>query len=204
LCDLHQISKDFQVALQKIFSNDLTCFQYKTIDSPIGSLTLVANHKALLQLNWGSVVPNIYQHQIGQVNTEAGEILTQTERQLKEYFQGIRAKFELPLFPYGTEFQMQAWRELLRIPYGQLDTYGEQAKRMGAPNSARAVGAANGKNPIGIIIPCHRVIGASGHLTGFAGGLGIKKFLIDLETRRVNNFAKTKLELTTNPLVSLS
>lgn len=178
--------------------------QHKVIDSPIGALTLVANHQALLQLNWGSTLPMILKHQMWQPSAQASEILAQTERQLNEYFQGLRAKFDLPLSAHGTKFQVQAWRELLRIPYGQLDTYGEQAKRMGAPKSARAVGAANGKNPIGIIIPCHRVIGASGHLTGFAGGLDIKKFLIDLENRRVNNFAKAQLELSTNALLSHS
>lgn len=115
--------------------------------------------------------------QCGQSNS----ILEKTEDQLKEYFSGKRSVFDIPLDPNGTNFQKQVWQQLLKIPYGQYITYGEQARRLGSPKSARAVGAANGKNPIGIIIPCHRVIGASGHLTGFAGGLKIKRQLLDLE-----------------------
>lgn len=108
-------------------------------------------------------------------------ILSTAEKQLKEYFAGQRKKFEVPIDPMGTDFQKAVWKELSKVPYGKTINYGEQAKRLGKPNAARAVGAANGKNPIGIIVPCHRVIGASGSLTGFAGGLDKKKFLLELE-----------------------
>lgn len=102
-------------------------------------------------------------------------------RQLNEYFAGERRYFDLPLAPQGTAFQQQVWRELQRIPYGVTISYGEMARRIGNPTASRAVGLANGANPIAIIVPCHRVIGASGKLTGFGGGLDIKQRLLDLE-----------------------
>jgi methylated-DNA-[protein]-cysteine S-methyltransferase len=105
----------------------------------------------------------------------------EVKKQLGEYFRGKRKKFELELAPEGTPFQLAAWRQLRRIPYGKTISYGEQARRMGNPKATRAVGGANGENPISIIVPCHRVIGASGRLTGFGGGLGKKKKLLDLE-----------------------
>lgn len=149
--------------------------------SPVGLLTLVASDEALLSLSWGEDRSHLPSDQ--RVASEGSDnlILDRAEQQLQEYFQGKRKSFDLPLEPKGTEFQKQAWQQLLQIPHGQCITYGEQARRLGRPRASRAVGAANGKNPIGIIIPCHRVIGASGHLTGFAGGLGIKKQLLELE-----------------------
>jgi methylated-DNA-[protein]-cysteine S-methyltransferase len=105
----------------------------------------------------------------------------EVKKQLGEYFRGERTKFELKLAPEGTPFQLAAWRQLRRIPCGKTISYGEQARRMGNPKASRAVGAANGENPISIIVPCHRVIGANGRLTGFGGGLGKKKKLLDLE-----------------------
>ncbi len=108
-------------------------------------------------------------------------ILEMTVGQLTQYFKGKRITFDIPVAPKGTDFQMRVWQQLLKIPYGKHISYGEQAKRMGSPKAVRAVGGANGKNPIGIIIPCHRVIGASGHLTGFGGGLDIKRRLLTLE-----------------------
>lgn len=105
----------------------------------------------------------------------------EVRKQLAEYFRGERRKFDLKLAPEGTPFQLAAWRQLRRIPCGKTISYGEQARRMGNPKGARAVGAANRENPISIIVPCHRVIGADGRLTGFGGGLGKKKRLLDLE-----------------------
>lgn len=131
-----------------------------------------------MSLQWGKVLPqSALAHDFG----EKCKILREAETQLAEYFLGHRKIFDIPLAPQGTEFQKNTWQELLRIPYGQSITYGEQAKLLGKPNAYRAVGAANGKNPIGIIIPCHRVLGASGYLTGFAGGLEIKRRLLALE-----------------------
>lgn len=153
---------------------------YKIITSPVGPITLIANHEALLCLSWGgdpSKLPDSHSAAPGSNH----KILNQTQKQLEEYFNGKRFSFDIPLDPQGTEFQKQVWQQLLKIPYGKHITYGEQAQRLGRPKAARAVGAANGKNPIGIIIPCHRVIGASGHLTGFAGGLEMKKQLLTLE-----------------------
>jgi methylated-DNA-[protein]-cysteine S-methyltransferase len=101
--------------------------------------------------------------------------------QIKEYLQGKRREFDLPVLPEGTEFEKMVWNELLKIPYGETRTYRELAKRIGKPNACRAVGRANGRNPISILIPCHRVIGADGTLTGYAGGLEMKKILLQIE-----------------------
>jgi methylated-DNA-[protein]-cysteine S-methyltransferase len=151
------------------------------IDSPVGEITLVAQASGLNLLHWGR-----YELPVSWRNKNARKIIQDTETQLKEYFSGKRKSFDVPLNPKGTEFQMQVWNELKKIPYGRTLTYGEQAKRLNRPNSARAVGAANGKNPIGIIIPCHRVIGANGELTGFAGGLDSKRLLLSLENSQSN------------------
>lgn len=103
------------------------------------------------------------------------------ERQLKEYFSGNRTRFELPLAPQGTEFQKRVWEALVRIPFGAVSTYRAQAEALGFPQACRAVGRANGLNPLSIVIPCHRVIGSSGALTGYAGGLAAKRMLLELE-----------------------
>ena len=110
-------------------------------------------------------------------------IIDEVARQLAEYFEGTRTDFDLPLDPVGTEFQRTAWSALRQIPYGETVSYGEQAARMGDRNKARAVGAANGRNPISIIVPCHRVVGSNGSLTGFAGGVDTKRYLLDHERR---------------------
>ena len=111
-------------------------------------------------------------------------ILLKTEQQLNEYFAGKRTRFELELDFTGTEFQKEVWAALLEIPFGETRSYGEIARRIGRPKAVRAVGAANGRNPISIVAPCHRVIGASGKLTGFAGGLDNKLLLLKLEGRK--------------------
>lgn len=147
---------------------------YSIYSSPLGPLTLEANDKALIGLSFGTFQP--------ESGTEKKtEILEEAEKQLTEYFSGRRFKFDLPLAPEGTDFQKKVWSELRNIPYGKCITYGEQARRIGRPRAVRAVGGANGRNPIGIIIPCHRVIGSNGLLTGFSGGLDIKKKLLALE-----------------------
>ena len=111
----------------------------------------------------------------------AEEHLDAAEAQLEEYFSGSRREFDLALDPVGTDFQRRAWMALRTIPYGRTISYGEQAAEMGEPGAARAVGAANGRNPLSIVVPCHRVVAASGALTGFAGGLGTKAWLLDHE-----------------------
>jgi methylated-DNA-[protein]-cysteine S-methyltransferase len=113
--------------------------------------------------------------------SENEKTITQTKKQLNEYFEGKRKKFDLPLVMSGTDFQIQVWKQLIRIPYAKTITYAEQAERMGNKSKARAVGLANGLNPISIIVPCHRVIGSNGELVGFAGGLDKKAFLLKLE-----------------------
>jgi methylated-DNA-[protein]-cysteine S-methyltransferase len=141
------------------------------IDSPIGPLTLVERDGALVRLSFGAHGRR----------EPATPLLALATSQLNEYFAGERREFDLPLAPSGTEFQLACWRALAEIPYGETRSYGEQARRIGRPDRARAVGAANGANPIAIILPCHRVIGADGSLVGFGGGLETKRRLLDLE-----------------------
>lgn len=156
-------------------------YECQRIESPVGLITLIASAEALVSLRWGQGVLDRVDSMGAISQSSANGILRRTAEQLREYFCGKRHAFDIPLDPQGTDFQKQVWQQLLKIPYGQTISYGEQAQRLGRPQAARAVGAANGKNPIGIIIPCHRVIGASGHLTGFAGGLEVKRQLLDLE-----------------------
>ncbi len=158
-------------------------YDYKIIDSPVGKITLMASELALVSLIWGENAKTSYTNNS---KNSKNSILKTAEAQLKEYFAGKRKSFDIPLDPKGTDFQKQVWNELSKIPYGKTISYGEQAKRLGQPKAARAVGAANGKNPIGIIVPCHRVIGASGSLTGFAGGIAAKKLLLALEVTRID------------------
>ena len=116
-------------------------------------------------------------------------LLAETERQLRAYFSGDLRRFELPLDLQGTSFQIRVWRQLETIPYGELRSYAEVARAIGAPQAVRAVGAANGANPVPIVVPCHRVIGSSGKLIGYGGGLELKRRLLDLETRSLPLFA---------------
>ncbi|WP_233804860.1 methylated-DNA--[protein]-cysteine S-methyltransferase [Paraburkholderia sp. HP33-1] len=155
-------------------------YAYKLIDSPVGQLKLVAKGERLAAILWEHDKPN--RVRLGEM-TEANElaVLVETERQLREYFAGTRQTFDLPLDFQGTEFQKQVWHALLTIPFGQTRSYAEIAQQIGNVNAVRAVGAANGRNPISIVAPCHRVIGASGELTGFAGGLANKMLLLSLE-----------------------
>ena len=157
-----------------------------TLASPLGPLTLAADREGtLVYLGFGARDPRT--RLLAALDPEAAglaqepELLAPVRRQLEEYFQGRRQAFELPLAPRGTPFQLRVWTELARIPYGRTTSYGELARRLGDPGLSRAVGAANGANPISIIIPCHRVIGADGSLTGYGGGLPIKRALLALE-----------------------
>lgn len=151
------------------------------VDSPIGPLTLVATDRGLREIKWPHDAADA---QPAVAEPSDHRVLADAAEQLDEYFAGERNDFDVDLDPVGTEFQRAAWIALTTIPYGETVTYGEQAERMGDRNKARAVGAANGKNPIPIVVPCHRVVGADGSLTGFAGGLDIKRFLLDLEAGR--------------------
>lgn len=155
---------------------------YKQIESPVGRLTLVASDEALVAVLWENDRP--MRVRLGEVTAdEVHPVLTRAEQQLGEYFAGRRRVFDLPLDPAGTPFQKKVWEALRRIPFGRTASYGELAASIGSPNASRAVGAANGRNPLSIVVPCHRVIGASGKLTGFAGGLQVKAALLTLETK---------------------
>ncbi len=156
-----------------------------TIDrcpSPVGELTIVVSTTGVRALLWEN-------ERIGRVRFDATIVEKPTAlsqdvaQQLGDYFDGARTAFDLPLDPAGTDFQKRAWQALREIPYGETVSYGEQARRLGDVGLARAVGAANGRNPISIVVPCHRVVGSTGSLTGFAAGLDAKKFLLDLERR---------------------
>jgi methylated-DNA-[protein]-cysteine S-methyltransferase len=158
---------------------------YAQVDSPVGPLTLVADGDELIGVYFknaalaanapvGAVPP-------GWVRDERG--LRPVAAQLAEYFAGERTRFDLPLAPRGTSFQRTVWAALLAIPYGETTSYGELARAIGSPTASRAVGAANGRNPLSIVIPCHRVIGADGSMTGYGGEISRKRILLDLEAR---------------------
>jgi len=156
---------------------------YKEINSPVGKLKLIANERGLAAILWENEDPERIPLKPLTEN-KTYPLLVETERQLKDYFSGKLKKFSLKLNFTGTSFQKKVWQALLTIPYGQTRSYGEIARFIGNPKAVRAVGAANGRNPISIVTPCHRVIGASGKLTGFAAGLGVKARLLDLESKK--------------------
>ena len=155
-------------------------YAYKLMDSPVGELKLVANGNRLAAILWENDKPNrVRLPEI--VEADDRPVLIETERQLNEYFAGTRDRFDLELDFQGTDFQKKVWAALLTIPFGETRSYSDIATQIGNINAVRAVGAANGRNPISIVAPCHRVIGASGDLTGFAGGLTNKMLLLSLE-----------------------
>ncbi|MBN2976861.1 methylated-DNA--[protein]-cysteine S-methyltransferase [Pseudomonas lactucae] len=156
--------------------------EYTLMPSPVGQLTLVARDSKLCAILWETERAN--RVRLGPLH-EANDspVLLEAQRQLNEYFAGTRNRFELELDFAGTDFQKQVWQALLTIPFGETRSYTQIAQQIGNPKAVRAVGAANGRNPISIIAPCHRVIGASGTLTGFAGGLEAKQYLLTLEER---------------------
>ena len=151
---------------------------YTFMETPIGRLLLAGDGRRLSLVGFprgkGLVTPRPQWRRDDDAFSRAKE-------QLRDYFDGTRREFDLPLDLRGTGFQLMVWRELARIPYGETISYGELARRVGQPDASRAVGAANGANPIPIVIPCHRVIGANGSLTGFGGGIETKKWLLALE-----------------------
>lgn len=149
----------------------------REMPSPVGELTLVASDTGLAAILWEDDEPA--RVPFGEMIEHADHpVLLETERQLTDYFAGRRTRFDLPLAFTGTDFQKAVWAELLLIPFGETRSYGEIARRLGRPGASRAVGAANGRNPISIVAPCHRVIGASGALAGFAGGIEAKRYLL--------------------------
>jgi methylated-DNA-[protein]-cysteine S-methyltransferase len=162
------------------------------IDSPVGQLLIKATNGSLVELSFRH---RIY---IGNQTSNDGDkssvdVLDAVEAQIAEYFARVRSRFALPLDQRGPEFHQRVWEALVTIPYGKTISYGQLAENLGCPGAARAVGLANGANPIAIIVPCHRVIGADGSLVGYGGGLNRKRMLLDLESGRV------PLELSPSP-----
>ncbi len=156
-------------------------------DSPVGDLSIVCSDHGLVALLWPGEIRVPLPGVASRVDRDSHPILATTCQQLDEYFSGQRTSFDVPLSPSGTEFQLEAWQALRAIPYGETRSYAEQATTIGRPKAVRAVGAANGRNPISIIVPCHRVIGSNGSLTGFGGGLDAKTFLLEHERRVSGN-----------------
>lgn len=148
-----------------------------TRETPIGPLTLTEEAGALTGVLFGSHAPQ------GALLAET-PLIRQAFEQLEEYFRGERRAFDLPMDARGTPFQRRCWQALLAIPYGQTRTYAQQAQAVGSPRACRAVGMANHRNPLPVLIPCHRVVGADGSLTGYAGGLTIKRMLLAIEQPR--------------------
>ena len=161
------------------------------VETPLGPLTLVGSDLGLRAILWAEDDPA----RVGLAGTTlpaaSVDVLDDAAEQLAEYFAGTRTAFDLPLDLRGTPFQIAAWEALATIPYGATHTYAEQAARIGRPNAVRAIGAANGRNPISIVLPCHRVVGSDGSLTGFAGGLEAKAALLAFEAARVNVSTRT-------------
>lgn len=154
-----------------------------TMPSPVGELTLVASEEGLVAILWENDKPGRVRLAEA-IHDPAHTVLALAIAELNQYFAGKLQTFTVPLAPEGTEFQLRAWRALSTIPYGETRSYGELARQIGSPKAFRAVGAANGRNPLSIIVPCHRAIGANGTLTGFAGGLEAKRLLLTLEARQ--------------------
>ena len=152
---------------------------YQYIDSPVDPLLLAADEHGLRLIEFHT--PRHPMARIADWREGDNAVLQATRMQLEEYFAGTRTRFELPLAPHGTAFQKEVWHALADIPYGQTISYAQLALCVGKPTAMRAVGAANGRNPLPIVLPCHRVIGADGSLTGFGGGLPTKQFLLELE-----------------------
>lgn len=156
-------------------------YYHKTMPTPVGKLKLVATDNGLAAILWEKDNPR--RVPLGPLSEDKEHpILLQTERQLTEYFDGKRKMFSVKLDPAGTAFQKKVWDALKTIPFGETRSYGQIAGLIGHPKASRAVGAANARNPLSVLVPCHRVIGASGSLTGFAGGLKTKQHLLSLES----------------------
>ncbi len=173
-------------------------YYYKEMSTPVGRLKLVASHQGLAAILWENDIPNRIK-ELHAIENGTQPILLETERQLDEYFKGERSVFTLPLDQVGTPFQKKVWEALVNIPFGETRTYGELAEMMGDINLSRAVGGANHRNPVSIVVPCHRVLGSSGDLTGFAGGLDAKAYLLKLEgytyTKKIKEGKKASQQL---------
>lgn len=161
------------------------------VDAPIGRLTLAASEEALVAVR----LPGTRELALGATDGGGHPLLERAAGELREYFAGRRRAFDLPLAPQGTPFERAVWAELVAIPFGETRSYSGLARALGRPRAARAVGAANGKNPIAVVVPCHRVVGADGSLTGYAGGEAMKRWLLDHERRAAGRSRGADAEL---------
>ena len=162
---------------------------YHDLDTPIGTFRLVGGEDAVDRIDLPNRAAEPPNPAWVASNGALPAALAEAKRQLEEYFAGERREFDLPQAAKGTEFQRRVWAELRRIPFGETISYGELAARVGKPTASRAVGAANGRNPLPVVVPCHRVIGSSGRLVGYGGGLPTKQALLDLERRAIGGEA---------------
>jgi methylated-DNA-[protein]-cysteine S-methyltransferase len=153
-------------------------FFYSETDSPVGRLYIITDERALAGILWSA---EAMRARFSDLQEQETPLHRKVKKQLAEYFAGKRRTFDLPLAMNGTPFQQAVWRQLTKIPFGRTKSYAEIAEAVKSPKAVRAVGAANGRNPISIVVPCHRVIGKDGSLTGFAGGMNVKKKLLQLE-----------------------
>lgn len=160
---------------------------YKRIETLLGSMRIEANREGICGIYFCQETENESGKDRKIWEEKDTPVLTEAQRQLNEYMEGRRKKFELPISVEGTEFQKKVWRELCRIPYGETRTYGQIAALVGNPKAGRAVGMANHNNPVSIVVPCHRVIGANKKLVGYGGGLDKKKALLELEAKYFRN-----------------
>lgn len=151
----------------------------KIIDTPLGKTRIVATERGICRMDFTEKIPSSRPSESG--SPKAAANLARAERQLREYFDGKRTEFDLPLDLQGTEMQQRVWKRLQEIPFGKTLSYGDLARRVGSPKAARAVGSACGKNPVSLVVPCHRVIGTDGGLHGYGGGLWRKKALLEHE-----------------------
>ena len=162
-------------------SSAVPIFSRRTCEAPFGVVTVVGSGLGIRFVMFSNDAHPKPLEKLHISDTEIHESVNAAITQLEEYFSGSRHDFELPLDLHGTEFQVAAWNALAEIPYGRTASYGQQAASIGRPKAVRAIGGANGRNPVAIVLPCHRIVGADGSLTGFGGGIEVKKWLLDHE-----------------------
>ena len=169
--------------------SDVPIFSRGTIEAPFGVVTVIGSDLGIRFVMFANDAHPKPLERLHISNTEIHDSVNDAITQLEEYFDGSRLNFELPLDLQGTEFQVAAWNALADIPYGRTASYGQQAASIGRPKAVRAIGGANGRNPVAIVLPCHRIVGADGSLTGFGGGIEVKKWLLDHEQSMLHDEA---------------
>ena len=167
--------------------SDVLIFSRRTCEAPFGVLSVVGSDLGIRYVMFNNDAHPKPLERLHVSDSEIHESVNDAMNQLEEYFDGSRRDFELPLDLQGTEFQVAAWNALADIPYGHTASYGQQAASIGRPKAVRAIGGANGRNPVVIVLPCHRIVGADGSLTGFGGGIAVKKWLLDHEQSMLHN-----------------